>query len=324
MKKKIALMAVLLALTMTCAANGELEVHFIDVGQGDAALLICDGEAMLIDGGLSSASQRIFSYMQHHVEALSYIIATHPDADHIGGISAALNAVPVEILYTPVMEYDSKAFNSMMKYAELQGTLVDVPCEGDTFMLGMSTVTVLHCWPEAWSSNDMSIVVRVDYGETSFLFTGDAEKMSEYIMIDSDIPLEADVLKVAHHGSRFSSTQEFIDAVNPDYAVISCDQNNSYGHPHEETLARLSSATVLRTDQHGTVILRSDGFEISIVAPVFDPKAVAGYIGNRSSMKYHYPYCEAVKDIELRNTIALRTREEALYAGYEACGYCHP
>ena len=150
----------------------------------------------------------------------------------------------------------------------------------------------------------MSIVLRVDYGSTSFIFTGDAESMSEYMMVDSGLPLDADVLKVAHHGSRYSSTQEFIDAISPSYAVISCGKYNSYGHPHSQTLERLADSVIIRTDMYGTIILRSDGTNISIVAPVFDPTSVEGFIGNRSSMKYHHPDCEAVKEIELRNTIA--------------------
>ena len=123
---------------------------------------------------------------------------------------------------------------------------------------------VLHCWPEAWETNDMSIVLRVDYGDTSFLFTGDAEYMSEYMMLDSGWELKADVLKVGHHGSDTSSTQEFIDAVQPDYAVISCGKNNPYGHPAEEVLERLKECTVLRTDELGTVIMLSDGENIWI------------------------------------------------------------
>ncbi len=323
-RKRISLFLLALAVTFLCTAGAELEIHFLDVGQGDSTLLICEGEAMLIDGGLSSASRFVFSYLKEHVDELIYVVATHPDTDHIGGLSAAFNAVPVEILYTPVLEYDSKAFRSLMTYAGGQGTLVDVPFEGDTFMLGSAMVTVLHCWPEAWSSNDMSIVLRVDHGANSFIFTGDAERMSEYMMVDSGLPLAADVLKVGHHGSRYSSTQEFIDAVNPRYAVISCGQNNGYGHPHEDTLNKLTNAVILRTDMHGTIIMRSDGTDIKIVAPVLDPSAVTGFIGNRSSMKFHYPICEAVKDIELRNTIAFDTEAEALAAGYEPCGLCHP
>lgn len=111
------------------------------------------------------------------------------------------------------------------------------------------------------------------------------------------------------------------------YAIVCASQqklDNGYGHPHEDTLNKLTNAVILRTDMHGTIIMRSDGTDIKIVAPVLDPSAVTGFIGNRSSMKFHYPICEAVKDIELRNTIAFDTEAEALAAGYEPCGLCHP
>ena len=244
--------------------QADIEVHFLDVGQGDATLVICDGEAMLIDGGGPSCGQFIYAYLRECVDELVYMISTHPHADHVGGLAAALNAVPVGVIFSTVDSWDTKVFENVVLYAEMQGTPIVCPNEGDVFTLGGAEVTVLHCWPEAWETNDMSIVLRVDYGDTSFLFTGDAEYMSEYMMIDSGWELKSDVLKVGHHGSDTSSTQEFIDAVLPDYAVISCGKNNPYGHPAEEVLERLKECTVLRTDELGTVIMLSDGENIWI------------------------------------------------------------
>ena len=146
-----------------------------------------------------------------------------------------------------------------------------VPSAGDTMQLGGAVVTVLQCWPESvlWRENDvndMSIVVRIDYGETSFVVAGDAEEASEYMMIDSGVPLRADVLRVGHHGSRYSSTGEFLHAVQPAYAVISVGRENGYGHPHQATLNRLAEAgaRVLRTDLSGTIVMISDGEEIRV------------------------------------------------------------
>ena len=246
------------------SCQADIEVHFLDVGQGDAALVICDGEAMLIDGGGSSCGQFIYAYIRERVDELVYMISTHPHADHAGGLAAALNAVPVGVVFSPVGSWTTKVFENVVKYAEMQGTPIVCPDEGDVFTLGGSEITVLHCWPDAWETNDMSIVLRLDYGDTSFLFTGDAEYMSEYMMIDSGWELKADVLKVGHHGSDTSSTQEFIDAVQPDYSVISCGKNNSYGHPAEEVLERLKGSIVLRTDELGTIIMLSDGENIWI------------------------------------------------------------
>ena len=319
--KKIAFLILLLLLMG--AAHADLSVHFLDVGQGDAALVVCDGETMLIDGGSTSASQYIYSYLRQEVNSLSVMIATHPHDDHIGGLAAALNAVPVDVIYSPVARWNSKAWDGLSKYASAQGTPIVIPQERDSFSLGGATVTILHCWPEAWAENDMSIVLRVDYGSTSFLFTGDAEELSEYMMLTERVPLKADVLKIAHHGSRYSSSPEFIEAVNPSWAVISCGERNPYGHPHEEALRALAEVKVLRTDQLGTIIFHSDGNTLTI-STADAPEIVVAYIGNRNSMKFHYPDCPSVADMAEHNKVPLVSREDAIALGYKPCGSCKP
>ena len=329
----------LLFLILAPYGYADLTVHFLDVGQGDAILIQCDNEAMLIDGGPNSASQYVYSYLQQHVDSLDCIVATHPDADHIGGVAAALNAVPVEVIFSPVEEWDTAVFEDVVKYAELQGTPIIIPYEGDVFALGGADITILHCWPEAWSSNDMSICLRLDYGYTSFVFTGDAESMSEYMMIDSGMQLHADVLKVGHHGSASSSTPEFIDAVNPTYAVISCGIDNSYGHPHPSTLEVLSGINVLRTDELGTIVMQSNGQTITVTSQSTQSEqsqsevemntnisvsSDAVYIGNRNSMKFHYPDCASVEKMSPKNRVPLSSREEAIELGYQPCGQCQP
>ena len=275
MKKIIAMAAVILlvffALLPTGADTSRLEVHFLDVGQGDCAIVLCDGESMVIDGGPRGASQYVYSYVHDtlRLSHIDYIVSTHPHLDHVGGLASVLNAAPVDLILTPLTEWNSKAFNSMLKYADLQGTPLVVPQEGDTLQLGSAVITILHCWPEAVQqsrTNDSSIVLRIDFGSTSFLFTGDAEDWSEYMMIDSRVNLKADVLKVSHHGSGTASTEEFLKAVQPEYAVISVGKNNEYGHPHRNVLDRLSSigASVLRTDELGTIIIESDGENITL------------------------------------------------------------
>jgi len=275
MKKIIAMTAVILLVFFTLLPTGadtsRLEVHFLDVGQGDCAIVLCDGESMVIDGGPRGTSQYVYSYVHDtlRLSHIDYIVSTHPHLDHVGGLASVLNAAPVDLILTPLMEWNSKAFNSMLKYAELQGTPLVVPQEGDTLQLGSAVITILHCWPEAVQqsrTNDSSIVLRIDFGSTSFLFTGDAEDWSEYMMIDSRVNLKADVLKVSHHGSGTASTDEFLKTVQPEYAVISVGENNEYGHPHRNVLDRLSSigASVLRTDELGTIIIESDGENITL------------------------------------------------------------
>ena len=325
-KTKLGLLMLIVCLFL-CEGHADIEIHFIDVGQGDATLILCDGEAMLIDAGLSSCSQLIYSYLQEQTDELRYMIVTHPHEDHIGGCAAVLNAVPVGVIYSPVVEWDSKLFANIKKYAELQGAEIIIPYEGECLELGGSIITILHCWPEAWTVNDMSIVLRIDYGVTSFIFTGDAELYSEYMMIDSGLSLKANVLKVAHHGSRSSSCQEFIDAINPQIAVISCGAQNKYGHPHPEVLEALSKAEyILRTDELGTIILQSDGASVSVIKPVLlselDAESFCGYIGNTKTKVYHNAHCESVYTIEPRNTIHLQTLKDAVEKGYSPCDLC--
>ena len=269
MKKIITL--VLIFLFLPISAFADLQIHFLDVGQGDCTIVLCDGESMVIDGGPASASSFVYSYIRNTLELqhIDYVVSTHPHLDHVYGLSSVLNAAPVDLVLTPVLEWDSKAFNSMVKYAEKQGAPLSVPQEGDTLHLGGATVTILHCWPEAIDygrTNDSSIVVRIDYKQTSFIITGDAEDWSEYMMIDSGMNLKADVLRVAHHGSSTASTMEFLQSVQPKYAVISVGKDNGYGHPHQEVLERLNEvgSRILRTDELGTIVMNSDGENITI------------------------------------------------------------
>jgi len=270
MRKAFIVMLIVFVLLPILACS-ELQIHFLDVGQGDCTIVLCDGEAMVIDGGPRASASKVYSYVKKTLglQHIDYVISTHPHLDHVYGLSSVLNAAPVDLILSPVLKWDSKAFEFMLKYAEKQGTPISVPQEGDTLQLGEATVTILHCWPEAVDygrTNDSSIVVKIDYGKTSFIITGDAEDWSEYMMIDAGVNLKADVLRIAHHGSNTASTREFLQAVQPRYAVISVGKDNGYGHPHQEVLNRLEEieSQVLRTDQLGTIIMQSDGEIITL------------------------------------------------------------
>lgn len=271
MKKILSsLLLMLLMFTAGCgtiASAENLLVYFLDVGQADAAILQCGDEVMMIDGGESSDSSLIYSYLTKTlgITHIDYMIATHPHADHIGGLSGALNACSVGVVYSPVRSYDSKQFSSLVKYVQKQGRELTVPEIGDSFAFGDAQVQFLSPMKEYSNINDCSIVVRITHGNNTFLFTGDAEWDAEHDMVDSGYDLSAAVLKVGHHGSDTSSSYVFLREVMPKYAVISCGEGNSYGHPTEAVLSRLRDvgAQVFRTDLQGDVVFVSDGTTLS-------------------------------------------------------------
>lgn len=249
--------------------NSQFEVHYIDVGQADSALVKCDGETMLIDGGNVADSSLIAAYLkQEDISTLDYVVCTHAHEDHVGGLSGALSVAQAERVYAPVSGADSKAYTNFKKKVMEQGLETENPYVGETISLGNSTVEFLG--PIEENKNDLnntSIVLKVTYGDTSFLFTGDAERGEEADILESGANLKSTVLKVGHHGSETSTSYPFLREVMPQYAVISVGEGNSYGHPHEETLSRLNDAGVeiYRTDLNGNIIMTSDGQNITVV-----------------------------------------------------------
>ncbi len=247
--------------------NPDFSVVFLDVGQADAALVLCEGEAMLIDGGNVADSDIIYTVLEkREITHLDYVVCTHAHEDHVGGLSAALHACTVGTVYSPVTEYDSECFRTFARTAAEQGTELTVPAVGDSLRLGSARVDILACDPEAAETNNSSIVLKVVYGETSFLFTGDAEYEVEETLLESGADLSATVLKVGHHGSDTSTSYRFLNEAMPQYAVISVGKKNSYGHPSETVLSRLqdADATILRTDELGDIVLTSDGKTVDV------------------------------------------------------------
>jgi len=314
------------------------EVHYIDVGQGDSALVLCDGQSMLIDGGEASESSKIYSYLKSNgIAHLDYMVATHAHSDHIGGLSGALNYATVGTAFCPVTEYDSKTFSSLLKYLDAQGVEITVPTAGDTFALGSAVVQILGPQKAYDDPNDTSIVLRVVYGDTSFLFTGDAERTAEADILEAGYDLDSTVLKVGHHGSDTSTSYPFLREVMPEYAVIQVGKDNSYGHPTEDTLSRLRDADVkvYRNDLQGTIICTSDGTAVSFsterneqvqtnptVVATPEPDDIGEYIGNKNSKKFHLPTCKNLP--AEKNRIYLSSRQEAIEGGFDPCGNCDP
>lgn len=317
------------------SVSGEgLTVHFMDVGQADCALLECGGEYMLIDGGNRDDGQLVVSYLeQQGVEELSYVVCTHAHEDHVGGLPAVLAVYPTEAVYAPTRTYSSNIFDDFVYYTDQQGLEITIPGVSETFSLGEAEITVLGPVKSYAETNDTSIVLRVDYGSNSFLFTGDMEIAAENDMLDhwgddSSI-FHADVLKVGHHCSNTSTGYRFLYAVDPEYGIISCGRDNSYGHPHEEPLSRLKDAGValFRTDELGHIVAFADGEEITFTwgnqsaqPEDVEPAKPPVFIGNKNSKTLHSEDCGSLPNPE--NRVTFDSYEDAVSQGYKPHSNC--
>lgn len=250
--------------TDVVSLDGDLKVYYIDVGQADSILIENNQEYMLIDGGNDADGDLLVEYFKElSITSFKYLVATHPHEDHIGGLDEVIDNFDIGTIYMPDVITTTKTFENLLDSIENKNLSYKVPEIGSSFKLGNSDFTVIYTGTDTSDLNNTSIVLRMIYGNTSFLFTGDATEVTEEKIINQNI--EADVLKVGHHGSKYSTTDEFLAKVNPKYAVISVGSNNKYGHPASSTVNKLENANVktYRTDQDGTVILESDGNNIS-------------------------------------------------------------
>lgn len=314
------------------------EVHFIDVGQADCSLIICDDETLLIDGGNVGDGSLVVSYLLSvGVTELDYVICTHAHEDHVGGLSGPLNKFTVtQAVFAPETGADTKCYKDFLSAVEKQKLSVTVPETDSSFNLGSSTVTFIGPVTENYDDiNDTSIVTKITYEETSFLFTGDAERESEQDILEKGTDISADVLKVGHHGSENSTTYPFLREIMPEIAVISVGEGNKYGHPTEESLSRLRDADVkvYRTDMQGHIKITSDGKNLTVTTnknqdietnPTIPspPPENSVYIGNKNSKVFHKDTCSSLPKEE--NRVYFENRSQAISEEFTPCSRCKP
>ena len=254
------------AVDVEASGQGDMAVHFIDVGQGLAILVQSGGENLLYDGGNRAHADEVVQYLKdQQVETIDYMISSHYDEDHLGGLVKCLDNFEVEHVLGSDYVHTSELFNTFMNTATAHAIIVEYPSVGDTYEFGTGSFTVMAPDGISQNSNDNSVVIRLVNGNNSFMFMGDAEETSEQDMISTGMNLDCDVLSLGHHGSASSTTWDLLEASTPSWVVISCGQDNSYGHPSAETMGKLKDMDipVFRTDDQGTIIALSDGNAIS-------------------------------------------------------------
>lgn len=328
-------------------ADGKtLTVSFLDVGQGDSIFIeLPDGKTMLIDASEADQAAGIIDYIEGRgYNTLDYVVATHPHADHIGGMAEVLRAFEVGEIWMPNADSDSKTYENLLETVEEKEISLHVAEAGKTILTkeSLDISLLAPCSAEYADLNNYSAVVSLTYGKTRFLLMGDAESLSEEEILQSGASVSADVLKLGHHGSSTSSSEAFVKAVNPTWGIVSCGEGNSYGHPHAETLALAEKLDIelLRTDLLGTIVMTSDGASVKYgdtesegksdskpadTAAAVTEEGAYHWILNTSSKKIHREDCSSVKSISEHNRAeSSKSVSELIAEGYSACGSCQP
>lgn len=250
--------------------EGKMEIHYLDVGQGDSAYVKVNDWDILIDAGDNGKEGLLLSQLKEfNIDDFEMIIATHPHADHIGGMEEVFRDYKVESFYMPKVTHTTKTFENMIKAIDKEGIKITPIKEGMTFDFGPgASMEVYSPIYESYEEfNDYSPIMKLSFGEMDFIFTGDAEyHAEEEVVAKYPKDLKAEVLKFGHHGSSTSSTRSFVESVSPSYGIISCGLDNSYGHPHRETLDKITKYNIesYRTDTQGQITLTTDGKTISV------------------------------------------------------------
>lgn len=242
-----------------------LKVYFLDVGQADSILMIQQKEAILIDAGNNEDGKKVVKLIQEKgIEKLNYVIGTHPHEDHIGGLDDVIREIDCEKIYLPKIQANTKTYEDVLKAIQEKDKKINSFQKGETFLIGQSKAEIMtDSILEKNNLNLASNIIRLEYGEISFLFTGDAEVKNE----NTRTWPQTNILKVGHHGSTTSTSSQFLEQIKPQYSIISVGKDNDYGHPKEKVLERLKKkkSQVYRTDENGTITILTDGKNIQIL-----------------------------------------------------------
>ena len=251
--------------TKRVIVDGMLEVHILDVGQADSILITTGDSNMLIDAGNNEDGKRIVSYIKSlNIDSFDYVVGTHPHEDHIGGMDDVIKEFNINNYMMPEKLSTSKTFEDVLDALLEKNLSYTVPKINSEYTLGDAIIKIIYIGDDSNNANDSSIVIKLIYGENSFLFMADASTSVEKKILNSDI--QSDVLKLGHHGSEYSTSDVFLQKVNPKYAAVSVGKNNIYDHPKKVTLDKLNSKNikVYRTDLDGTIIFKTDGKTIDV------------------------------------------------------------
>lgn len=317
--------------------SDKLVVHFIDVGQGDSTFIeFPNGETSLIDAGTKKNGDKVVSYLENlNITNIDYLIATHPHEDHIGGLPEIIRNFSIGKVYMPDRTANTLIFEELLKEIQNKDLKIEMSKAGDLLIdeEGLKFITLAPNSNDYSNTNDFSIVTKIEYVDKSFLITGDAEKASELDMVDNKYNLKSDVLRVGHHGGRTSSNEEFLEKVNPDYSIISLGKDNTYGHPHKETISRLDEVgtKIMRTDELGDIVIVSDGESLTFPDKIVTESLKESdqnqekhngnyYVGNKNTKVYHSKDCGLLPKEE--NQIIFESIEEAEDSGYKSHKNC--
>ena len=307
-----------------------MKIHYIDVGQGDSELIQVDNKNILIDAGCNDS--KALNYLKSlGINKLDYVIATHPHEDHIGGMTSVINNFKIGEFYAPKVNHTTKTFENMIKALQNKGIKLTAPNSGDILNVGNATMQFLAPNSSTYKDlNNYSIACKLKYGNTSYVFMGDAEALSEGEILAKQLDISASVLKLGHHGSHSSTSQAFLDKVNPKYAIVSCGKGNDYGHPHQETINKLNSKNIqtLRTDISGTIIATCDGNNISFNVNISEStientnnsktKSNNVWVANKTAKVYH-----SNKNCSSMKTPSEISLEDAQAKGLKPCSKCN-